>query len=243
MGPLRHRNSLALLTALALAAHLSGRQRPPSVDTARFIVMFQGRAIGAEDVTLSATPQGWLIAATGDLGPPFSLLTTRFQMRYANDWQPESVAIEATLAGQLLTLSSTFSPDAAVSQTMQAGQTATTSHKVSARTVVLPNGFYAPYEALAAQLGSAAVGARFPIYVAPQAEISAAVVRITPHRLITPSGPKDLRQFDLALSNPGGPLGMQVWIDSRNRLARLVMSRGAVGVIREDLSSVMPHQE
>jgi fermentation-respiration switch protein FrsA (DUF1100 family) len=243
MRRLRNRSSLALLGALALAATLAGQQPASVIETARFVVMFQGRAIGAEDVTVSATPGGWLIAATSDLGPPFSLVTSKFQLRYGNDWQPESLAIEGTRAGQLLTLASTFTRETALNQMMQGGQTSTSSHKVSARTIVLPNGFYAPYEALAAQLGSAAIGARFPVYVAPQAEMSVTVVRITPHRLLTPSGPRDLRQVELTLNNPAGPSVIEVWIDSRDRLARLAMPGGAVAVVREDLSSVMTHEE
>jgi pimeloyl-ACP methyl ester carboxylesterase len=142
----------------------------------------------------------------------------------------------------LLMINSAFTPAEARSDTVERGQRATITHQISPRTVVLPNGFYAPYEALAAQLGSASVGAAFRVYVAPQAEIGAAVTRITPHRLMTPTGPLELREFDLTFANPRAPLGIEVWIDSSNRLARLSIPAAWLVVMRNDISSVMTRE-
>ena len=105
------------------------------------------------------------------------------------------------------------------------------------------SGFYAPYEALAERLGSAAVGATFRVYVAPQAEIGARLTRIIPHRLVTPTGPIELRQFDLTFANSRAPLAVEVWIDSNNRLARLSIPAAWLIVIRDDISSVMTREE
>ena len=231
-----------LLGTLVLTAPLSGLQAPDRSETADFVVLFQSRAVGTETVTLTESPAGWLISATNSIGAPFDLTTSKFQLRYAADWQPESLALEGTRAEQLITLATTFTETTATSQVLQGGMQTSATHQVSKRTVVLPNGFYAPYQALAAQLGSASVGTRFPLYVAPQGEITATVVRVAPHRLTTSSGPIDLREFDLTFANRSGPLTVEVWIDGRNRLARMAMPASGLTVIRADLSSVMTRE-
>ena len=108
---------------------------------------------------------------------------------------------------------------------------------------MLPNNFYAGYEAVARRLGPAAAGTKFPVYVAPQAEISMTVDKITPHRVTTAAGTIDLRQFDVTFANPGGPLTAEVWIDAQSRLARLAIPASGLTVLREDISSVMSRVE
>jgi len=232
-----------LAAALTLLAPAAGAQnaRPPA--PTRFSVLLQGRPVGTEFVTVTSSADGWLISATSSLGPPINLETTKFQLRYAPDWQAKSLSIEGTLSGQVLSLSTTFTSTSAVTDLVQAGQRVSVTHVVTPQTLVMPNSFYAPYEAVARRLGSAAVGAHFQIYVAPQAEVAMTVDKITPHRVTTPAGALDLRQFDLTFANPGGPLAVEVWIDAQNSLARVAIPAGGVTVLREDISSVMSRVE
>ena len=69
-----------------------------------------------------------------------------------------------------------------------------TSDALFARTIVLPNNFYAGYEALAARLAGAQPGTELPAYVAPQAEVKIAVKAVTAEQLPTPSGPMATRR-------------------------------------------------
>ena len=229
--------------ALTLLAPAAGAQNAPPPGSTKFSVLLQGRPVGSEWITVTSSTDGWLISATSSLGPPLNMDTPKFQLRYAPDWQPKSLAFDTTVNGQVVTLSTTFTATTAVSDVMQGGQRANVTHAVSPQTLVMPNGFYAPYEAIARRLGSAAVGAKFPVYVAPQAEISMTVVKITPQRVTTPSGTIDLRQFDLNFANPSGPLAVEVWIDAQSRLARVAIPAGGVTVLREDISSVMARLE
>ncbi len=234
---------VALSIALACALLVGGVRAQQSAFTSVFTVLSRGQAVGTESVTVTQSTEGWLIASVGSLGPPFDLTTTKFQLRYTPDWQPLSLGVEATQAGQLLIINSTFTPTEARSETLQRGERATATHQISPRTVVLPNGFYAPYEALAERLSSVAVGATLRVYVAPQAEIGATLTRITPHRLVTPTGPIELRQFDVTFANSRAPLAVEIWIDSKNRLARLSIPAAWLIVIRDDISSVMTREE
>ena len=206
-------------------------------------MLLRGARIGTEVVDVVKTESGWLITSTGQLREPYDLVTTKFEVTYGADWQPRQLSIEGLLRGQLLTLNTTFGLTTATSEMMQGTRRGSNSKQVSPRTLVMPSNFFAAYEALAARLATAAVGARFPVFLAPDTEISAVVTRTTPRRIVTPSGATELREFDLTFSQPGGAIDVQVWIDSRNRLARVVMPSPGLSVIRDDLASVMAREE
>jgi len=218
-------------------------QSQPTPGESTFFVIQDGVRVGTERVMLTRSTGGWLISATGQLAPPFNVQTNKFEVRYATDWQPQSIAIEATVNGQLLLLNTTFGLTTAVSDMVQAGQKASATRDVSPRTIALPSNFFASYEALAAWLGSSEVGTRLPIFLAPNAEVGATVQKITPRFITTPDGDVNIRQFDLTLATPSGPLGLEVWVDASNRLARVVVPATGVAAIRSDLASVMAREE
>jgi pimeloyl-ACP methyl ester carboxylesterase len=143
------------------------------------------------------------------------------------------------MRGQGLVLNTEFSAGTATSDVVQSGQQARFTHPVSTNTIALPNNFYGAYEALALRLHTAQVGAMIPIFVAPQAEVQASVTRITPRRMETPSARFELRQFDVSFQNPNGPLQVEVWVDTRGRLARLSIPVASLAVVRDDLTGVM----
>jgi pimeloyl-ACP methyl ester carboxylesterase len=241
--PFCHRPTLALVGLLTATVALAGAQTNDPANPVRYLVLLQGRSLGGELVTTTSSAAGWLISTTGSVDAPFSLMTSKFQLRYTSDWQPLSLSMEGTRNGQLVTLNTTFTPTTAVSDVMQGGQPSTIAHQVSARTIALPNGIFAPYIALAARLENASIGARIPIYVVPQAEITATVDRVIPHRLMSSTGPLELREFDLTFANPQGPLAAEVWLDARNRLARVAIPASSLVVVREDLASVTTRDE
>jgi pimeloyl-ACP methyl ester carboxylesterase len=235
--------SAVLLGLAALSAFSPAASQVPPGDTSTFSVLMQGVRIGNETVTLARTASGWTISSSGRQGSPIDLVTSKFEMVYAADWQPERLTIDATVRGQALTLSTTFGLTTAISDMVQGDKKGSVTHIVTARTIVLPNNFYGSYEALAARLGAAAAGAHFPVYVAPQAELTATVDRVTPRRIFHGSTASDFRQYDLTLTNPSGPVSVEVWIDSRNRLARVIIPAASLMVLRDDLSSVMSRDE
>jgi pimeloyl-ACP methyl ester carboxylesterase len=234
-----------------LAAAWSGVGFPAAVvgqtgqpgGTATFLVLLRGAEIGRETVRVARTDSGWVISSSGQQLRPIDLVTTKFEMTYGADWQPQALSIEGLLHGQLITLATTFGPTSATSAMLQGGRNSSVTQPVSPRTVVLPNNFYGAYEALAARLGSVDVGMSLPLYIAPQAEVTATVTRVTPRRVAGPSGAIDFRQFDLTIANPTGPVAVEVWIDANNRLARAVIASGSVVVVRDDIASVMTREE
>lgn len=211
--------------------------------TSRFAVILRGVRIGSELVDVSRSAGTFKITSSGQLAPPFDLVTTKFEMSYSADWQPQQLSIEGLLRGQLITLSTTFGVTTATSEMMQGGQRGSVTRQISPRAIVIPNNFFGAYEALAARLGSAAPGSRLPAFVAPDAEMSITVERMTPRRIVSPAGSFELRQYDVTLGGPSGPVAMQVWIDERGRLARVAQPASSLLVIRDDLASVMAREE
>lgn len=228
-------------TTLNAGAALSARAQttqPSAPAAVNFTIAIRGQRVGQENVTVTRSADGWLISATGSQAAPANLTIDKFEARYTADWQPRSLAIEAT-AGTLMSMTSTFSGTSVTNDLMQGGQKSVTTQTVSPRTVILPNNFFGAYEALAAQLHTSAIGATFPVYVAPQAEITGTVMSITTQRVQTPDRTIALRHFGLSMKNPGGIVGVDVSIDGDGRLARVAVPAAAIVVLRSDLSNVM----
>jgi len=170
-------------TALAAAAVLAGAtpaaaqlaQPAPAPGQATFGIFLRGTQIGREQVTLAKTPSGWIITSTGQTAAPIDFSITRYEMKYAMDWQPLEMKLEARLKNQPVTVATSFTMTTAINEIMQAGRTASKEDQTSARTVVLPNNVFGSYEALAARLSIASVGAELPAYVVPQAEVKVTV--------------------------------------------------------------------
>lgn len=198
--------------------------------------------VGAESVTVSRNGSDWIISSSGRLGPPFDLTINKFEIRYASDWHPQQLAIDAQLRGQPLALSTTFGLTTATSDIAQGLQRASNTQQISPRTVVLPNNFFGAFEALAPRVAAATPGTRLPVFVAPDGETSIVVDRITAKRVSTVDATLDLREFGMSVAARGGTVPLQMWIDARNRLVRVVMPASSVVIVRDDVAGVMARE-
>jgi pimeloyl-ACP methyl ester carboxylesterase len=238
----------ALVVALLLQGVTSGETQQPPPPTPRagdatYIVFLGGREIGREQTSLSQTASGWTITSTGRLVAPLNFANNRFQLIYAPDWQPIEMRIEASVQDAPISLSTSFGASAAINEITQKGVTETKTDQVSARTIVLPNNFYAAYEAMAARLASAAPGTDLPVYVAPETEIRLVVEAVTPFTYQTPAGTLAVRRYSVTFQNPGGPLEAEITVDDRNRFAKLEIGDGALAVVRLDVAAVSVRQQ
>ena len=242
---------LAAVAALASPALAAGpRQSPqqapavmPATGEATYVVFIGGREIGREQVSLARSASGWTITSTGSLGAPINLINNRFEITYAPDWQPIEMKIEARAQDRTLGLATSFATTTAINEITQNGVTNSKNDQISARTVVLPNNFYAAYEALAVRLAALQPGADLPVYVAPQGEIRLNVRAVTPATFQTPSGTINARRFTVTFQNPGGPFEAEITVDDRNRFAKLDAAGGNLSVTRQDLAGVATRQQ
>lgn len=231
----------AVIGALLLlsASPAQAQQTAPRPESqAELLVFLGGRQVGREQVTVTQVGGTWIIAATGHITAPAEVTTNRFEAKYSADWQPLELHIDATMNGKPIGLSTSFGLTTAINEITQGGTTNSKTDQVSARTIILPNNFFAAYEALAARLGTAQAGTELPAYIAPAAEVRITVKAVTEQQVKSPNGTLALRRFDLTIQNPGGPLAASVTIDARHRLARLEIPASGLSVVRADLATV-----
>jgi pimeloyl-ACP methyl ester carboxylesterase len=201
------------------------------------MIFLSGKLLGREQVRLSRSGTTWVLSGTGSMGTP-QTATTGFEAKYTADWHPIDSRLELTQGSRTLVVGTSYGGTTAINEVTQNGATTSKTDQISARTVVLPNSVYAPYEALAARLAETQAGADLPAYVLPQTEIRVTVKAITTEKLEGPSGPIETRRYDLSMQNPNGPLEGKVVIDASSRLVRLDFPAVGLSVVRSDLSSV-----
>jgi pimeloyl-ACP methyl ester carboxylesterase len=242
----------ALMAAAAAPAAAQTAQQAPSgsqvlIGTgfqgdAEFTLFIGGSRVGTEQVHVVRSGSGWAISSTAQFGAPLNLTVNRYEVKYASDWQPLELHVEATQTTpqgpRTFGLRTSFAMTTAVNEIVQNGVTNAKNDQVSARTIVLPNNFYAGYEALAARLAAAQPGTELPAYIAPQMEIKISVKGVTAEQLPTPSGPMATRRYDVTFQNPGGAMDGTVTIDARSRLVRVEIPAAALRLVRSDLATV-----
>lgn len=210
----------------------------PAEGEMEFTVFLGATRAGVERVRLAKSAGTWIISSTGQMAAPINMTVNRFEVKYTADWQPIELHIEATQANRPLSLATSFSMTTAINEITQNGSTTSKTDQVSARTVVLPNSFFAGYEALAARLSASQPGAELHAYVAPQGEVVVNVKTLTNEQLPSPAGLIAARRYDVVFQNPGRPLEATVTIDSRSRLVRLEIPSAGLRVVRSELAGV-----
>lgn len=236
---------LVVALALLCSGPAGAQQAPaatPTAGEATYVVFLGGREVGREQVSLARTASGWRITSTGRLIAPLDLTNNGFELTYTPDWQPIELKINALVQDREQTLTTSFEATSAASEITQDGVTSSKTDQISPRTVVLPNNFYAAYEALAVRLAGLEPGAGIQVYIAPQAEIRLTVSAVEPASYQTPAGLVTARRYALTFENPGGPMEAELTVDDRNRFGRLDISGGVLSVAREDLAGVSTRQ-
>ncbi|MGE5199849.1 MAG: alpha/beta fold hydrolase [Rhodospirillaceae bacterium] len=206
-------------------------------------VFMQGRLLGSEQSTVTATADGWIIRGTGRLAAPVDLSTARFEAKYDRQWRPISLDIEGTLRGQPLIIREVYAEGKAVTDITQAGQQSRNVVAVSPDAVILPNMFFCAYEALALRLRTVKVPGELKAYITGQVEIPMRVTATGSERIQTSSRAVSATRFELTLENPGKPVQAEVWIDQNGRLLRFRVPSQGLEVAREDIAAVSSRVE
>ena len=229
---------LGVLLASSSAIGGASQASAPTPGEATFSVFLGGREIGRERVNLSRVATGWIITATSSIGPPIDVTVSRFELKYSDDWQPIELRAEGRMRQATVALSTSFGLTTAINEITQNAVTNSKTDQISARTIVLPNNFFAAYEALAARLNGLAAGAELTVYVAPQGEIKLSVRDVTRGQYQTPAGMVTTDRYSITFHNPAGELPAEVSVDDKGRLARLEIPSATLLVARQDLATV-----
>jgi pimeloyl-ACP methyl ester carboxylesterase len=236
------------ITTLRLVRHLSVGFLAVFVagqdagSTATFVITLAGVRVGTESVTISRPGGAFKITTTSQIGPPVDLVTSKFELTYSADWQPQTFVMEGALRNETLNIGTSFGVTTATNDVVQGQRRGGTTHQVSPRTIVLPVNSFGAYEALAARLGGLQAGARMPVYIAPEGEVTATINHVTPRRISAGGSMSDLQEYDMTLARPGVPMSVQVLVDRAGRLARVVYRDVALAAIREEFATVMARE-
>jgi pimeloyl-ACP methyl ester carboxylesterase len=235
----------AALAALGVAVPLAVAAQPPPVPPApaggasTFTIFLRGAPIGAEQIALTRSATGWSILGSGRVGAPFDIIARRVEVRYTADWRPLELSLDATVRGGTQMVHTVVDGSTARTDVTIDGKVTQKTDTIDpGAALVLPTSFFAPYEAIAAQLRNAAPGTEFPVYTAP---VSAFVVRVgesSPQQIQTAARMITARRMRVTLMTPGVPIDADIWTDDSGRMIRLSVPAQSLEVVREDIAAV-----
>jgi pimeloyl-ACP methyl ester carboxylesterase len=229
--------TLAAPAALDEARAEAAQQAPATAKPTGYTIFLRGTAVGREEVTVREDATGTTIIVQGRLGAPLNVVTRRAEMKYTADDTPERFTLDGSANGADVSVRTSFVNGTAQTEGNQGTAKIATSHQFSPKAVVLPNGVFSLYAALADRLSRVTAGAELKAYILPLAEIGVRVVSDQPERIQVGTAFLDVQRYDLLFSNPGGDLAVSLTAGDGGRLIRLSIPAQAIEVVREDVAS------
>ena len=149
------------------------------------------------------------------------------------------MSLDATVQGQEQVIQTTVTAGEARHDMTLNGAPLQGTDTIDPDAVILPNAFIAPYEALAARLRTAAVGATIVGYVPPKGTLTIGVGESTAEQIQTANRLISVRRTNVTIADASGPpLAVEVWADEVGRLLRFRVPAQNVDALREDIASV-----
>ena len=228
---------------LASSARLAAGQLPPGVQagaTSSFMIFLRGAAIGAEQMTVIRTADGWDIISTGRLAPPLDVVARKLEARYTPDWKPLELTLDSTVRGEFQKIYAGVSGTTATIEitTGTGTEPVRKSDTIDPSAILLPNAFYGPYEALTAQLKNAAVGSTLPVYILPIGSVALRVAESTADQIQTATRLITAKKTRVTGSSSGISLDFTIWGDENGRLLELTVPAQGLDIVRTDIASV-----
>ena len=156
--------ALVAVTITATAALAQQAPPAPAGATSRFVIFLRATQIGTEDVAVTRSEAGWTIASSGRSGPPLDLVIRNLQLRYDPDWKPLELALDGTVRGEAFGLRVIVDGAMATVRDTNAALSRDRIDAIDPNALLLPNPFFAPYEAVTARLTTAVSGTTIPAY-------------------------------------------------------------------------------
>lgn len=210
--------------------------------TSSFMIFLRGTPIGVEQMSVSRTTEGWTILSTGRLGVPLDITARKLEVRYTADWKPISFNIDTIVRGEFQRVITTIDGTTATSDITQGTQTTRKADTINPSSVLLPNSLFSPYEALAAQLRTAAAGSTLPAYVLPLASVELRIGESTTEQIQTTTRLINAKRTHLTTTASTPPIEINIWADETGRLIRLTVPAQGLDVARADIASVSSRQ-
>ena len=228
---------LTCALALVLAAPSWAQQAPVSSRPTAYTVFLRGTPIGREEVTLQQDATGITITAQGRLAAPFNVVTRHAEVKYKPDWTPERFVLDASAAGNEVSVRTSFADGKAVTDGNQGVAKIAVTHQVAPQSVILPNGVFTMYVALTRRLATSPLNPELRAYILPQMEVPLLVINTQNERMQVGTSFLDVRRYDLVAKNPGGDVAFTLTAGDEGSLVRLTIPSQAIDVVREDVAS------
>jgi alpha-beta hydrolase superfamily lysophospholipase len=239
---LRHYTCLVLALAAAWHASPAAAQQAAEDWTATYRIVVQGRNVGSEQVSVVRDAEGLVIRSSGGIAGGGYVLRSA-EMVYGPTGAPLRLRTEARLKDQPLIVDTTVADGKARNAVTQ-GETATeVTHPIAADAIFLPNNVFAAAQGLAYRVNALPAGAKFALYVAPQAQVIATLSAVADERMQTAAGMFELRRHAIDIDNAGTPMVLLLWAEkATGRWVRYSITAAGVDVVREDLTSVFTRE-
>jgi len=210
--------------------------------TSSFMIFLRGNPVGLEQVALSRTPEGWSILSTGRLVQPIEVVARKLEVRYTADWTPIAFNIDMTTRGQFQRIITTVDGTTATSEITAGTETTRKMDTIDPASLLLPNVFYSPYEALAARLRTVPSGTTLPAYQIPLGSLQIRVGDSTTEQIQTTTRLISAKRTRVTMASASGSDEVNVWADEAGRLLRLTVPAQGLDVARTDVASVAARQ-
>src|SRR4051794_17594947 len=231
---------LASLPAAAAAQIVPAPPALPEANATSFSIFIGGRPLGSEQIAVNRVADGWMITSAGRITAPVDVVARRLQVRYTADWRPLSFDFDGTQRGVAQTVHTTVEGTTATSNVTVAGQTTRKTDTIDPNALlVLATNFFAPYEAVAARLKTAAAGTDLPAYAeGPMISFMIRVGESASEQIQTTARLVTVRRTALTMVLPGSNIDATIWSDDLGRLVRFNVPGQSLDVVREDIAAV-----
>jgi uncharacterized protein len=224
---------------LLLAGALTGTAAAqPAPARATFTIFIRSAMAGSEETSVEKTAEGWTITGGGRIGPSLDG-GTRLTIKYDPNWKPLELRVDAIARDQPTLLHTTVTGTSAKNEYIFNGGPAEKTDTIDPEAVLLPNPFFAPYEAMSALLKTAAPGSTISLYQAPNTSLTATVGESSQERIQTVSRLVEVKRTRISFQGEGGtPVVADIWGDQDGRLLRMHVPAQNLDVVRDDIAAV-----
>src|SRR5918996_5162263 len=126
---------ICALVALGWSPAVAQSPAPPPADARGYTIFLRGTPIGREDITVRNDGGVTVISGTGRLSPPIDIVTRHAEVRYAADWSPVSLALDAVVRLREETVRIAFSNGEARVEATVSGKPVSKVDKVARQTL------------------------------------------------------------------------------------------------------------
>ena len=193
----------------------------------------QGRTVGSEQVSVSATPDGLTIKSSGGSKAAVTSCDSA-EFVYGPSGAPLRLRTEARIKDQALIVDTSVADGKATSKVTQGETASEVTHEIANDAIFLPNNVFAAVQGLAYRVVTLPAGATIPLYVAPQAQVMATLSAVSDERMQTAAGMYEVRRHVLDIDNAGTPMVLMLWAEkATGRLIRYSIAAAGVDVVRK----------